>query len=507
MHKQNETFGELLKNLNEREPAAALCPEQNKRISSLALEKIKAQQAGQGKEERPPLTIIKAQKPTGKKTFLRRALRAGLAAAIVCASSLTVFAVGSQLVKMLGESIEFFRQAPSRQEVEDPAHAPRADYEGGRQTMEAFNARINQSAACSGITVTLESISMDVSSMDVFFTITGKEAMQRVMGDRGTRPLWGEFYDTGSGFLYPCINGRQTAGLSGRDWYVDENGNLKLWQRFLLGELPKGPVITVELAEYSRILETPGNWVFRVELDGESVRSGGKTVEPGIYGDEKTPEGSLDLQYLAFGPKGGTMKIGNDDSFDCLEHHFKITDDTGKEIYASCHAGPARNRYDLSMPAPDAKELTFTPVQLCKTKNGGWKTEQRTISLEELENGAKIETNSCGGYIVKNFTIKGSSIFYELVPYGWNLVYGKSLSGQSGERPLLWLDHAEQQVPQALDTFTVVPQTGVISVRIDFYDVSEEELKQLTQWNYEFLYTELLPENALVLDLQTVGKS
>lgn len=505
MKEQNEKFDELLENFNKQHPVAPLGPEQNRKISSLALEKIKAQQ-----KQEPDVALLfpiqeKTETAAGKKRVMHRVIRTALVAAVICASTLTVFAVGNQLAQMLKGNIGFFQDAPSRQEVRDPACAPRVNYESGQQALEAFNAPIGQSVSCNGITVTLESISMDVSSMDVFYTISGAEAMKQLIKDRGTRPLWGEFYETGSSFCYPRINGRRSARLGERDWYVDENGELKLWQHFSLSELPEGPVITVELTEYSRILETPGNWAFRVELDGASVRTGGQIVQPGKYPLPGEEGSDLQLQYLAFGPKGGVLRLGNEIVEQALEKQFLITDDTGKELHVSQASGNARGNYNLTLPDEGAAKLIFTPIKIQKEWYGAAKTETHSVSLEELQNGVKIQSNDCGGYTVQNFTIRDSSVFFELVPFGWNFIYGDGTSGGSGESSVLWPELDEDLPQERMHTFTVVPQTGVVSVRYDFYETSQQQLENGIKWNYEYTHTKQMPEKSFVLDLQNVG--
>lgn len=504
MNKQDREFDQLLENFNKKYASVPLSPEQNKKISNLALKKIKTQQQTKKETAIPFPVQEEAEKPAAPKRGLHRVLRAMLVAAIVCTSTLTVFAVGNQFAQMLQGNIGFFRDAPSRKEVKDPAHAPRVDYRSSQHTLEAFNAPIGQSVSCNGITVTLESISMDVSSMDVFYTISGAQAIEQMSRDNRIQPLWGAFYETGKSFCYPRINGRRTACLGERDWYVDENGELKLWQHFSLNELPEGPVITVELAEYSHILETPGNWEFRVELDGASVRTGGKIVQPGNYALPNKEETDLQLQYLAFGPKGGVMKLKNDVWRAKGENQFLITDDTGKELYISNASESIMGNYNLTLPDSNASKLIFTPIWIQTDSNGQPKIKTHSISLEELQNGAKIQTNDCGGYTVQNFTIQDSSVFFELVPFGWNLVYGDGTPGGSGESCVLWPELDAKMPQEWLKTFTVVPQTGVISVRYDFYGTDQKELETLIQWNYEYIHTAPEPKKAFVLDLQNV---
>ncbi len=542
-----ELLAELQKlQMKDSSATGSLPPEQNKRICHMALSKI-----GYEKFEADPSlkknmgndTMTQEEENMNKKgsrmRTLRRALRIGMiAAALCCAGAVTAYAVGPQLISMLGESIGFFSNAPSQKEVNDPMDAPRGSYTATRQKLEAFNAPVGQSVTDNGITVTLDTISMDVASMDIFLTIKGDEAIENIEKIEGYGPLWGKFYGAGPNFYWLKINGREIAQPDVEDWYLADDGSLKLWRHYLLTEAPQGDEITVELNETERALDRSGKWCFTVTLDGDSVRAGGKTVEPGTYpvtevtysnfdgfGNSLTLNQDIGLSYLAFGPKGGVIETevtektftnenGNTEyAYEGLDANMLyITDDTGKELYSSKSTSIGGSALNLTSPDPAATKLTLTPMWY-QFQEDGPASETRTITTAELKNGVKVETSAYGGYTVKNFSILNGVISYDLVPYGWNLSSGEVLRPQDDDKISMVSEEATELgtgqpatlLHSALLSSTFDPQTGVVSVRHDYYAATDQELQTITQWKYEYFYVEKDTEHAITVDLRDMS--
>ena len=541
-------YPELLEELDRLErktpPAGEpLSPAQNDRICRMALGRISGgvpalSAQTQTEEQRKGAKNMETKKKTGR--TLRRTVRISLiAAALICASAATVYAVGPQLIEMLGENIGFFQEAPSRQEVDDPLDAPRGSYGETRQALEAFNAPVGQSVTDNGITVTLDNISMDVSSMDIFLTVSGDEAIEAVQDLDDYGPMWSRFFGAGPNFYWPKINGKEIAQPDIEDWYLAEDGSLKLWRHYLLTEMPEGEEITVELSETERALGQPGAWRFTVTLDGASVRAGGMTAESGDYdmpeavypnfdglGSTLTLGRDLGLKYLAFGPKGGvirtetteTRQTGADGSavyaYEGLAAGMLyITDDTGKELYTSSSTVFGGDAMNLTAPDPAAASLTLTPMRYRFANEDGSTSETRTITTEELKNGAKVPTSRYGGYTVANFSIRDGVISYDLIPYGWNpgnsseilrpqddgkisMVAEEATNLQDGSTATL--------LHSALLSSTFDPQTGVISERRDYYAATDEELSSITEWKYEYWDVEMDTEHAVTVELRDV---
>ena len=517
----------------------------NGRICRLALQKIQLS-AGQAAVITEPDAEPEQDEKIGRKvtmdkhsqkgkvgTALNRALRISLiAAAILCGSAVTVCAVGPQLLTMLGGKIGFFDEAPSQSEVEDPVEAPRTNFVENQKKLEAYNAAIGETVTDNGVSITLDNISMDVTSMDIFLTISGEEAIDAIMGEDDYGPLWNRFFGVGPHFFDPQINGESIAQYDVEDWYLNDDGSLKLWRHYILTDIPEGDEITVKLEDNSA-LGREGHWAFTVTLDGASVRAGARLGKPADYtlqplsyemdGKTYTNNRNLYLKYLAFGPVGGVLWTGvNENQIDDPDGgstividgmnagSFYITDNTGKELYASKSTAIGGAAVNLTAPDENATSITFTPVV-----SQGY--EVRTVSLDELKNGVKIATSPIGGYTVQNFTIKDGTICYDLQPYGWA---ANSASGTSPEilRPQYdgKITEVEEEVTNLQDggtaTFlksgllssTVDPQTGVVSVRHDFYAATDEELETITEWKYSYAEAELDTENAVTVPLASL---
>ena len=146
------------------------------------------------------------------------------------------------------------------------------------------------------------------------------------------------------------------------------------------------------------------------------------------------------------------------------------------------------------------------------SEDGGWLGEERTISLDELTKGVKIETSPIGGYTVENFVIKDGAISYDLVPYGWSGSYSEVIRPQYDGK----ITQLEEEVTNLQDggtatilksgllSSTVDPQTGVVSVRHDFYAATDEELETITEWKYDYTEFKLDTENAVTVQLESL---
>ena len=109
-----------------------------------------------------------------------------MAAALVCLCTVTVFAAPA-LLKMFAGDIGFFAADPAA--TAGPLAAPRGNYEGAQPQLEAYNAAVGQSVENGGVTMTLDTIAMDVSGMDAFFTIEGKRGRFRTcLAAKATSP-------------------------------------------------------------------------------------------------------------------------------------------------------------------------------------------------------------------------------------------------------------------------------------------------------------------------------
>lgn len=491
-----------------RDPAPALSRQEQDRILRRALEKAGLPAPATPAEPTPPLRVA------GHRRGLHRALSLAAAVAVVGGLSVTAFAVGPQLIRMLRGKVAFFEEAPAQSQVDNALDAPRGSYEGAQQEIEAYNAPVGQSVTSNGVTVTLDNIAMDGATMDVFFTITGQDAIAAVLDSDSYLPDWGKLFGVGPDFWRATVNGQEILDRINGDYYRQDDGTLKLWQHFVLTEMPQGDTLTIAM-QANRALNVEGDWSFSVTLDGSSVRSGTRQAAPGVYemGQKTFPNSAvaqglvtadqvqdrpLRLTNLAFGPLGGSISTSSNyqevetaqgtvcytDGMGADE--FYITDDTGKELYLTRDPSyGANSQYSLTLPDPAATSVTLTPVL---TEEGAG--EEKQVTAEELKQGVQLATSELGGYTVQNYRLEGSTITMELVPYGWpgrielipedegliSMATSQAVDADTGETFTAY--HS------ALRSETSDPTTGVITLRMDYYAATEEELATVTTYHY-----------------------
>ena len=513
---------------------APLTAEQKQRILALACQKAGLAEP-QRKPETPPaprpaLRAVRRRRRTALRTLL-------VAAAVVCLCTVTVFAAPA-LLKMLAGDIGFFAADPAA--TAGPLAAPRGNYDGAQPKLEAYNAAVGQSVENGGVTMTLDTIAMDVSGMDAFFTIEGNAAIQDLLGREGYEPDWTKLQALFD-LLRTEVNGDETAlDLMQTDYYLNDEGQLQIWAHYALTQTPQGDEITVVINAECNIGPDKeslyGDWlpfVFTVSLDGASVRAGGRQTAPGVYDlgqsmtfdpkvlrdelnypdiDESytepvTVEYPLRLKHLAFGPLGGSLSVDMSTQDD--PEYFggviagpytldggllAIADDTGKPLYLTDSTITTPASWNLTAPDPAAASLTLTPIRIVNTPEG---LERRTVTVEEMKNGAKIEITPLGGYTVRNFAIEDHAITYELVPYGVWTGGDHSLAPNAeglislaeGEATVLGGEQDGETVTayhSGLYTETVDGVTGVITVRHDYYAATRAQIESIPSFRYVY---------------------
>lgn len=512
-----------------RVPDLPLSEQQKQRILARACEKAGLNEP---QPERPALRVYRNRPARAGRKAVRTLL---VAAAVVCACTITV-AAAPAVLRMLRGDIPFFAATPTASpEQADPLEAPRGNYDSAQVQLEAYNAPVGQSVTYGGVTMTLDTIAMDVSGMDAFFTIDGNEAIQEAIGREGYDPDWEKLY----GFFKlwrTTVNGDDSAlNQVQTDYYLNDEGQLQIWAHYLFSTVPQGDDINVEIHAECNVGPDAdslyGDWQpfeFAVSLDGASVRAGGRAVEPGTYDlgqnytidvetaklnwpdqadkitDSLTVQTPLRLQHLAFGPLGGSLTTepaGNAEYQDGIIQNesfpgtaLALADDTGRTIYASSGKEMNLDSLNLTVPDPAATALTITPVVL---DMDAYDLQERTVTMEEMQNGCQIELSPLGGYTVQNFTIEDHAITYEMVPYGaWaggdselipndegliNLVENEAtvLGGeQDGETVTTYHSGLRSQ--------TVDGTTGTITVRLDYYAATREQIESIPSFSYRY---------------------
>lgn len=489
---------------------APLRADQRDRILTMACEKAGLELPQDEKQPSPAPAVHRAPRRPLRKVGVFAA-----AVAAVCALSLGVAAVGPALLQLGRGEIHFFDDAPDPATAENALDAPHGSFSTAAEAMADHTVTIGQTCESNGLSMTLESVSMDTAAMNLFLTIRKDNLIPDLLDRPGGSDYFGQSQlsallgwmptfdgDRGQG---PLINGQAvcSASYQVQDFYRVDDDTLQVWVHYNLIDLPEGNTLTVNLDECYNALGVDGSWSFTFTLDAAQVRAQSLSAQPGIYDIGQTCTADLDgkvvvdaplrLRRLAFGPVGGVMvtDLGEDPAL--LEpdnvtvngttwgfspEMLLMTDNTGKELYAVSskiiYSGNEPSTYDVTSPADGATELTLTPV----VHKGEYDPQERTLTTEEMKQGVTVATTDVSGFTVRNYQMENGSISYELVPYGLS-------------RPIEIIPDDDDLVTMinghsAMSSATMDPKTGVWSCRLDYYAATDEELESIATWRYYF---------------------
>lgn len=483
---------------------APLRADQRDRILAMACEKAGLEPVQD--EEVPAPAVHKAPRRPLRKVGVFAA-----AVAAVCALSLGVAAVGPALLQLGKGDIHFFNDAPDPATAENALDAPHGSFSTAAEAMAAHTVTIGQTCESNGLSMTLESVSMDTAAMNLFLTIRKDNLIPDLLNRPGGSDYFGQSDlsallgwmptfdgDRGQG---PLINGQAvcSASYQVQDFYRVDDNTLQVWVHYTITDLPEGDTLTVNLDECYNALGVDGSWSFTFTLDAAQVRAQSLSAQPGIYDMGQTYTADLDgkvvldaplrLRRLAFGPVGGVMVVDFGDDPAMLEPDnttvtgstagffpglLLITDNTGKELYTIHTHGYTPESYDVTPPADGATELTLTPV----VHKGEYDSQERTLTTQEMKNGVTVATTDVSGFTVRNYKVENGSISYELVPYG--LSSPTEIIPDDDDLVTMINGHS------AMSSATVDPKTGVWSCRLDYYAATDEELNSIATWRYYF---------------------
>ena len=187
---------------------APLRADQRDRILAMACEKAGLEPVQD--EEVPAPAVHKAPRRPLRKVGMFAA-----AVAAVCALSLGVAAVGPALLQLGKGDIHFFNDAPDPATAENALDAPHGSFSTAAEAMAAHTVTIGQTCESNGLSMTLESVSMDTAAMNLFLTIRKDNLIPDLLNRPGGSDYFGQ--SDLSALLKKCSGNRtsQTAGSSG----------------------------------------------------------------------------------------------------------------------------------------------------------------------------------------------------------------------------------------------------------------------------------------------------
>ena len=472
---------------------------------------------------------------TNKKSSKRALRTVAIVAAIMIGGTGIVYAA-SELLGMGKQDVDFFdKNGTGSTEVNS------ATYFAGLETaLEEFNATVGESMTEDGRTVTLDSVSVDDNYINGFFTVTYDEPIDLNANEymRDYDPGYSKLRIMVPDFTIK-IDGKYTDGLldAGENWpamgqsdpYMLDDKTVKMVVRWPIGTmLPDTFALsigTISYFENNTEIGDEGTYHFDVAIDKTASSAYTRAVEPGKYTFDTT-EGpkTLTLEKLAITPFGGIIsvmeywvKTSEISPFDGKEYsggaldpscislsRLYITDDKGNVINSTegyigsgMSASTGINTKELIGIAPDAKTLTLAPVIYEEPQfddNGfflGYEgSEDRTYSVNDI--GAKIELDKLGGYYLEDYIVEDARVSLVLRPYGKCDYLTGSIVIDTDNVSLAEGSHSgllNEQLDRA---------TGFITLSIDFYAATPDELKAITTFHARYENIGIVDEAASI---------
>ena len=432
-----------------------LSEEEKKRVLNLALQK-----AAQRRISVAPPQKRRSQLPVRAAAFF----------AAACLLTVGAAAAAPVVGDLVSGKISFFSNAKKQDSVQNPVDAPRGDYAGQQADLESHNITVGQTVTLDGIDYTLDTLSMDSASLDCFFTISGKNVVSKFLDSSIPQPEW---YQLGlnAPFLLAQINEDEPLDQMQDDLYRKDDNSFQYWAHFQLPAEPQGDTITLKLYDTAAMNGDEG-LSYTVQLNGKQVRAGARHVEPATLdfglSDAILGNNPITLDSLCFGTGSGTLVTHS-------AGEMILTDDTGKQLLPSYADGMLTDYTAYTLPAENAKSITFTPVY----SQGEQNTEYRTVTTAEMEQGVQIAISDVGGYTLQNFKAQGQALTWQMIPYGY--------TGPTAE--LFPQDEAYIDTntnSYALISSQVDPTTGIITCRQDYYTADPAQVAKISEFQYIF---------------------
>ena len=464
-----------------------LSKQEEKRIYDMALKKIE-----------------KAGSYTPPKLKKHRRVPVCVAAAVAATCVLSAGIAAAPYIKELaGGKIGFFTDAKSQAQVQNVLDAPRGEYGGQQTDTEGHNTEIGQTQTLDGVNYTLDTVSMDAATLDCFFTVSGENVVAKFLDADSIYPEWEQLYFN-TPWMMAQINGGEEIHSMQSDFYRQGDDTFRLWLHFQLPQEPQGDTVMLRLVDSDPALGEPG-LSYTMELNGEQVRAGARRVAPTVLdfgiADALLGDNPITLDSLCFGTGSGSLVKHSEASEKFYKTHplgaegedegkklkgedpdnpvnfggeMILTDDTGRELLPSYPDGVFADVVAYTVPAENAQSITFTPVY----HSGVYEYEERTVTVDEMQQGVKIATSDAGGYTLQNFAVQGQALTWQMVPYGY--AQSCELTPQDEE----YIDTNTNSY--AMRSSTVDPTTGIISCRIDYYTADPAQVAKISEFRYLF---------------------
>ncbi|MDR0350139.1 MAG: hypothetical protein LBH64_01135 [Coriobacteriales bacterium] len=377
----------------------------------------------------------------------------GFMAALIAAAAVLVlvpsaFAISGIIAEMGEGPIGFFKSAGAT-----PDATARPNYYAAMQAdIEKANAPVGQTLSFEGGSISLDTLAVDDSFINSFFTIRYDEPINRqLMREAFHNADWATL-QTLAPLPVGSVDGQEVTAQSNWSWggdfiadpyFIDERSVGVMVHQALVTDLPDLFDLNIDLPYgiYYPNAANPDagagishsylNEGFSVTVD-KSATAHSRFIEPGNYSFTTTDGiGTLRIDKLTVGPLGAVATVlaqgigtGN------YDFPFLVTDDAnntanfqmrGERVDAAGSFLGEDNvigahTVELVGLSPQAQSLTFTPILAKEVER--FHTFER-VSFDPSQTGARIATSAVGGIELVSHEIQDTRVITKVRPYGY----------------------------------------------------------------------------------------
>jgi|GEM_PF-2515189 len=451
-----------------------------------------------------------AKKP---KRVTGKFLRIAAAAAIVLSIGATAVAAATIIYnQMAPQKIEYFSpvsdnsKLPVAHDINEPGY-----HTGLKADLESLNTVVGETIDTGkGVKVTLDTVAVDSSFINAFFTLEYDEAIDLAKFSESDLPEYTKL-DVFMPWFGISIDGDELPSSwteDQNDPYLENENTIKYMMRvpvttalpdqFECGfnlysmTLPDGSRIAREnvapkVDESGKVIKNETTELnFSVPVGISATKALTKNAEAKTY---ELNGKSLELEKLSVSPFGSSFVLRDRDnelSMELAQSHteeeiaqmdlakmsaeldakyiselypfnFYITDSLNNVVNVI-------NRNELIGIDPNAESITITPVKRTNSRSDATETSYSVTDI-----GAKMPTNELGGFYLKNFAVNGQRVSVTLSPYG-SVDYGTEVFFNDDKIASAQTNHS------GLINHQIDRNTGDVIFSVDYYSATAEEL-------------------------------
>lgn len=399
-------------------------------------------------------------------------------------------------------------------------------YDSLEPGVSSLNAPVGDTVDVDGVQVTLDSVSCDRNIVNLFFTLEkegGFDLTEQSNYEGSQESEWARLQHLAPRFSYALTSNGESIGRDSvyiLDAY-QEDGKVKVMER-IVPETTLPDQVDIALQGYAMwkpYEEGDEPFAFDVGLDLSTVTRPRELGAQDLVFSTSEGDKTMGIERFTASELGCVMVVRNDENETIEESGrpiynvaegsitpsmLKITDDQGN-VLTPVEAGDGTGVnpagayvVELAGLSPDATSVTFTPMLYAADWESMTEDERTAINAQNnrtvdvSQAGAKLETSEHGGYELTGWDVAEGTVSISLKPYGWQAPFGMlGLSPAQQPTPLYeeWYD--EETGEKYWGYHTAVGyrkydyQTGELLLITSYYAASDDELRGLTEYEYQ----------------------